>query len=371
MTDNSKPLSIIKKYRISIIAILAFAVAFGCVLAFAGSKGEDEMSSIEVVSSEEAYVSEDVKLKGEGIYIDGCFVAAVASVEEAENALNEVLNARVSDLGISSDAENSFNNKIEIISGEYDDVMFTDSKGVTARLGKLNAFDISPKVTDYEGKILPVKLSVRSVVTYSETVVIEHETKVIYTDSMRDGVKNVLSQGYDGEGEKTYQVVSIDGVETQKETVSLNVTVEPTNEVVRVGTRSYGFSTATIGTFIKPFDGIVTSYAGPRWGRNHAGLDIATADCFGKPIVAASDGMVIRASEYGGYGYCVIIDHGNGVKTLYAHMSAFSVQVGDTVVAGDEIGKIGNTGDSLGPHLHFEVRVNDEIVNPLLFVDYD
>lgn len=370
MIENSKPQSIIKKYRISIIAVLAFAVALCCILACAGNKGGESSVSSEAASSE-TIVSEAAMLNGEGIYIDGSFVAAVASAADAENAISEVLSSRVYALGIDASSENGFINNIEIVSGEYAEDAFTDVKGIVSLLGKKNAFTVSSKVTDYKGDVLPVKLSVRSVATYNETVVIEHDTKTIYTDAMRDGVKNVLTQGYDGEGERTYQVVSVDGVMTSKEIVSLDVTVEPVSEVVRVGTRSNGINVASLGTFVKPYEGIITSYVGPRWGRNHNGLDIWTNDCAGKPAVAAADGVVVRADWYGGFGNCVIVDHGDGVQTLYAHFSSISVEVGDVVSAGDEVGRIGNTGNSKGAHLHFEVHVDGEIVNPLIFVDYE
>lgn len=370
LTENSKPLSIIKKYRISIIAVFAFVVALCCIFAFAGNESEVVSDSLDVSSSENV-VAETTLLSGEGIYIDGYFVAAVASEEEAKNALSDVLSLRAASLGIDVNAENSFNNNIEIISGEYTEEAFTDEIGIFALLGKKKLFSVSSEITDYKGDVLPVNLSVRSVSTYSETVVIEHETKTVYTDALRDGVKNVLCKGYDGEATETYQVVSIDGVTTTKEVISLDVTVEPTNEVVRIGTRSNGMNVASLGTFIKPYDGIVTSYFGARWGRTHGGLDIWSDDCFGKPIVSAFDGIVVRADYYGGYGLCVIVDHGNGVQTLYAHMSAISVKVGDTVSAGDELGKIGNTGVSTGAHLHFEVHVDGEQVNPLIFVDYE
>ena len=145
----------------------------------------------------------------------------------------------------------------------------------------------------------------------------------------------------------------------------------PSDEVIKIGTQSNGITVATLGTFIKPYDGVVTSYIGPRWGRTHNGIDIAGDRCNGKPAYAACDGVVVRADWYGGYGNCVIIDHGNGVQTLYAHLSAISVQVGDVLSAGDEVGKIGSTGNSTGPHLHFEVHVDGEIVNPLIFVNYE
>jgi hypothetical protein len=101
-------------------------------------------------------------------------------------------------------------------------------------------------------------------------------------------------------------------------------------------------------------EGAVTSCFGPRWGRLHAGVDLATAS--GTPIHAAGAGLVVRAGEAGGYGNAVLIDHGNGFLTHYGHMSAIGVTEGQQVTVGQEIGKEGSTGHSTGPHLHFEVH---------------
>ncbi len=366
MTENQKPQNIIKKYRILILAVMAFAVALCCIFAFAGNNGGNSDSSVVSVDSADA----QTLISGEGIYIDGLFIGAVADRADAESALDSVLDFRVASYGIDDGSENSFVNKIEYISGDYAEESFIDSEKLISCLGKVNLLGTVPKVTDYSGKILPITLSVRSVATYTESIVLQHSTKTIYTDAMRDGVKNIVTQGLDGEGEKTYQVISVDGVFSSEEFVSLDVTIAPTDEVVRVGSRSNGKDVASLGTFVKPYDGMITSYFGSRWGRNHDGLDIWTNDCAGKPAYAASNGVVVRADVYGGYGNAVIIDHGNGVKTLYAHLSSISVQVGDTVSAGDEIGRIGNTGASQGAHLHFEVHVDGEKVNPLIFVEY-
>ncbi|HEX5742217.1 MAG TPA: M23 family metallopeptidase [Pilimelia sp.] len=106
----------------------------------------------------------------------------------------------------------------------------------------------------------------------------------------------------------------------------------------------------------------VSSEYGPRWGTQHEGMDFAVAT--GTPIRAAKGGVVKKAAWYGGYGNAVILDHGNGVKTLYGHNSALSVKEGQRVAAGQVIAKAGSTGDSTGPHLHFEVHVKDKPVDP-------
>lgn len=126
--------------------------------------------------------------------------------------------------------------------------------------------------------------------------------------------------------------------------------------------------------FIWPAPGTttITSGVGPRWGTNHNGLDISSGDAYGKPIVAAADGKVTVAYSSGwggGYGIHCYIDHGNGYETRYAHMSALMVSTNQRVKQGDHIGKIGSTGDSTGPHLHFEIRLNGAILDPEDYVN--
>jgi len=98
----------------------------------------------------------------------------------------------------------------------------------------------------------------------------------------------------------------------------------------------------------------------------HAGLDFKAA--LGTPVLAAADGKVIDAGRNGGYGKMVEIDHGNGITTRYAHLSAISVSAADTVRRGDKIGEVGSTGRSTGPHLHYEVRRRGDALDPVRFI---
>ncbi len=118
--------------------------------------------------------------------------------------------------------------------------------------------------------------------------------------------------------------------------------------------------------FIWPLNGGITSYYGERWGRMHTGIDIDGST--GQPIVASKEGTVIMASSYSGYGNTVIIDHGGGVATLYAHMTDFEVRNGQAVSQGEIVGTVGCTGSCTGDHLHFEVRVNGSPRDPLDFL---
>ena len=98
----------------------------------------------------------------------------------------------------------------------------------------------------------------------------------------------------------------------------------------------------------------------------HTGVDFGAP--MGTPIHAAADGTVVFAGPRGGYGNCTIIDHGNSLATLYGHQSVIGVTVGQKVTKGQVIGKVGSTGMSTGPHLHFEVRVNGTPVNPMTYL---
>jgi murein DD-endopeptidase MepM/ murein hydrolase activator NlpD len=105
--------------------------------------------------------------------------------------------------------------------------------------------------------------------------------------------------------------------------------------------------------YVMPTRGVWTSGFGYRWGVLHGGIDIANS--IGTPILAASDGVVIDAGPTAGYGIWVKLRHSDGTVTLYGHLSAVLVNIGERVYAGDQIAKMGNTGNSTGPHLHFEV----------------
>jgi murein DD-endopeptidase MepM/ murein hydrolase activator NlpD len=134
----------------------------------------------------------------------------------------------------------------------------------------------------------------------------------------------------------------------------------------QAGAGSTGTGQPSASGFVWPCEGIVVSGFGVRWGRMHEGIDIACA--YGAPVHAAAAGTVIYAGWMQGYGNLVVLDHGNGISTAYAHASAILVSVGQSVGQGDEVSLVGATGHATGPHLHFEVRVNGVAVDPLSYL---
>jgi peptidoglycan DL-endopeptidase CwlO len=117
------------------------------------------------------------------------------------------------------------------------------------------------------------------------------------------------------------------------------------------------------GSFIWPVNGAFTSPFGMRWGRLHAGVDLAAPS--GTPIRAADGGRVVLLGWTGGYGNYTCIAHGGSLSTCYAHQSGYATSMGASVSQGQVIGYVGNTGNSFGAHLHFEVRINGSPVDPM------
>lgn len=124
----------------------------------------------------------------------------------------------------------------------------------------------------------------------------------------------------------------------------------------------------SLDSYHYPYIGRITSRYGPRRGRAHQGLDISLKT--GDPIYATFDGKVRFSKAAGNYGNLIIIRHNNGLETYYAHLSQRDVEVGDWVVAGQQIGLGGSTGRSTGPHLHFEVRYKGQSFDPERLIDF-
>jgi murein DD-endopeptidase MepM/ murein hydrolase activator NlpD len=111
---------------------------------------------------------------------------------------------------------------------------------------------------------------------------------------------------------------------------------------------------------------VITTLYALRWGSYHSGVDLATG--YGTPIYSTHAGIVRVARWYGGYGYCVIVDVGDGILVYYGHASRLAVTEGQTVKAGQLLSYVGSTGDSTGNHLHYEVRINNSPVDPIAFM---
>lgn len=216
-------------------------------------------------------------------------------------------------------------------------------------------------------------LPVQSYTTVVEVCSIDYTTVSVKSDQLLAGSTKVVKNGEKGSKEVTYKVSYMDGKVAEKVELSSKILSQPVAEEVIVGTKRVIAADkngdAPMCWPVKRVEGsYVSSYVGDQ--RGHNGMDIAAK--IGTPIYAASAGTVVFASsDSSGYGKYIIIDHGNGIKTLYAHCNALFVNVGDTVSEGEHIASVGNTGYSTGFHLHFEVRINDNPVNPVAYIGYN
>lgn len=179
------------------------------------------------------------------------------------------------------------------------------------------------------------------------------------------GESKLVQKGKSGKREVTYAITLENGVEVQKKIVQQKIISEPQNQVVARGERTLLASRGG-GRLAAPIAAGVTSGYGDRHGRFHSGVDFAARH--GSPVAAAESGSVTRAGYHGSYGLCIDISHGGGVVTRYAHLSSLGVKAGQRVERGQFIGRVGSTGNSTGPHLHFEVIVNGSHKNPMLFI---
>ncbi len=341
-----------------------------------------------------------------GVYIDGTLTAVLYSEVQARGVFDDLLKEKLSD---EKNYTASFVQNIEYRQGLYPESciktakelknILLDGKAVTeshiAGSGDTAAsvaqkYNMSEK--DFrelnslseddaleEGKVYSVEekesiLSFKEIRTEVTVQSVEYDRIEIESPALYSGSTRVLLEGKDGFAQVTSFVTYIDGKKTSDTEVSRLTVTDAVSERVQVGTKPLdeAYSNSMGGIFLWPIVGAygINSDYGYRWGKLHAGIDLgmggAAGTSLGKSIIAVAQGTVIVAGVHSSYGYYVIIDHGNGLQTLYAHCLEQSLMVvpGQTVVAGQPIARVGSTGYSTGPHLHFEVRVNGNRVNP-------
>lgn len=226
---------------------------------------------------------------------------------------------------------------------------------------KLGQKIILEKVTPY---LTVVSKGVR---TDTETIPFEVVTKT--NSSLPSGQSQVKQSGSDGKKEVQYAYVQKNDKVVTKSVKDEKVLQEAVSQLIERGpqrgkvTVAYSRGSGSITSGLAwPLRGRITSYYGYRGSDFHTGLDIDGDR--GDPYVASGSGTVVSAGWSGNYGYTILIDHGNGIMTRYAHSSKLLVSAGTSVSKGQTIGLVGSTGRSTGSHLHFEVIINGDNVNP-------
>lgn len=235
----------------------------------------------------------------------------------------------------------------------------------------LNNISSAEKVVPAVSVISPDRLetsdliNVQTVSTVTENCPIPYNCEKITDDDMYEDESIIITNGSDGSKTITSSITAVNGVEIKKTQLSETISAEPVNEVIRIGTKKRPTGIGS-GTFLFPTNGVISSRFGMRWNRLHKGLDIANDT--GTDIRAADEGIVCYSGEMSGYGNIIILDHKNGYKTYYAHCSKLYAKNGSIVGKGDVIAAMGSSGNSTGPHLHFEIRRENTPLDPSDFV---
>jgi len=277
---------------------------------------------------------------------------APAAIEVDIAGLEEALNIELTH-AVTAFAEEGID--IEVFANDY---------GMSAdRLLELNSEleDLSGQelIISHETPLLQIVATREEI--YTEPVFFE--TTYIEDPNMYSTSSRVVTAGADGYNTVTANISYISGREYDRVIMDVENTLEPITQIIAKGTLAPP-------TFIRPFWGRMSSPYGMRrlFGRTamHSGVDFAGP--IGSPIVASSDGVVSFVGTKTGYGLCIDIQHPNGITTRYAHNSKNLVKVGQKVKQGELIARVGNTGRSTGPHVHFEVIVNGRQVNPFNYI---
>ena len=212
-----------------------------------------------------------------------------------------------------------------------------------------------------------------------------YEDYVDYTttyteDSTRyRGSSIIMQEGVEGVDYVTANISYVNGVEVSRKVLTRITMSEPTEEIIALGTKALptnldaSIQEVPVGMLYWPVGGsdggaiseMMYGYGGYV---GHDGIDIAAP--YGTPVYAADSGRVILSKWYGGYGNCIMIQHDNGMVTVYGHASWLHVSVGEYVTQGQQIADVGSTGRSTGNHLHFEVRINDVCMNPINYLPW-
>ncbi len=340
-----------------------------------------------------------------GLYVNGELLGAVKSSADLRYMLQNVLNkAKGGDTSASVD----FAQDVETINGLFPTttimatesmdklingtsqsaVTYTVKEGDTvtsiakanhttiSELNKINSNQLGDNLMP--GDLINLQVAVPTLnvqltknLTYE--VPLSYKTVTIKDDSQYTDYSKVKTDGVNGTQKCVDKVYYVNGVEQKRDVISRTVVVPSTDKVVITGTKKrpkYSGAGVSSGNLMWPVPSLhtITTYFTWRWGSFHTGIDISGGSAYGKTIVAADGGTVVSAGWSSGYGYCVKISHGGGLQTLYGHASKILVSAGQRVSKGQAIALVGSTGNSTGPHCHFEVIKNGTKVNPLSYV---
>jgi len=315
------------------------------------------------VEDEAMFISSDslkkIMLKKFNITVDAFLmksdnrkVTYVVSKNQGKEILNSLKDYYSKRTKLSSIKNTNIENKIS-----YD--------SVKVKIGDLHENPVIIKaLIEYNNKTQKPLITVKVVGNIIKEQTVYATTIIKSSNELKKGVNKVVNKGSDGIKKVTTEVIVLNNNRVSEKLIKAETTKPMQNKEILMGT--YIPTILQVGYLNSPSRGSISSTFGMRWGKMHKGIDIAAN--FGATINAALGGTVTYADWQEGYGKVIKIDNGKGIETTYAHCSAITVKKGEVVKQGKKIGEVGSTGNSTGPHLHFEVRENGEPKNPQKYI---
>ena len=224
--------------------------------------------------------------------------------------------------------------------------------------------EIAKAIIKYNDKSKSPVIAVKVVGKVTKEEIIHPSTIIKSSNKLMSGTNQIQKIGINGIKKVTTEVICVNNNKQSQKVVLEEIKVPVQNKEILVGTNKPAI--VEMANMNTPSRGSISSSFGMRWGKMHKGIDIAAN--LGAAIHAALDGSVIYAGWQEGYGNVIKIDHGKDIETTYAHCSNITVKKGEVVSKGSKIGEVGSTGNSTGPHLHFEVRRKGEPENPAKYI---
>lgn len=326
-----------------------------CKLEEYESKIDEKSSATKVFSSSVNNIF-NINLKGQSIKLFDNTVSLFSSIEDKYTLLEQICNSYVNELGL--DPKNII--EIEVLGVINSNL---DKERVTALRSSGEFSDEVYNATVINDNLEVLKLKVN----LTETSNVEPKIVVEKCDDLFMGESTTI-EGIEGKSVLNKEITYDGLIKVEEKIIDENIIEPSVDTIVKIGTKNPYYS--GVAFLSRPTKGgyLSSLFGEVRATSVHKGIDIAKN--LGESVNAALDGKVIKAGyNSGGYGNLIVLEHENNMKTYYAHLNDIYVNQGDVIKKGDIIGSIGNTGNSTGPHLHFELRVNNEPVDPIKYIE--
>jgi murein DD-endopeptidase MepM/ murein hydrolase activator NlpD len=288
-----------------------------------------------------------IEVEAYALLSDGKEIAIVGNEAEGKQVLDKLREYYLAKSGIAVKESKIKNN-----------ITYSKKKGILSKIQDVDK--IVEAIIDVNSKAKKPIVSVELVGTTETKQTISPPTTITYSDDMPVGQSKVTSSGKEGQKLVVKEIVIENNKIMSSRFISEKVITAAQEKVIVKGKKTAAATSKAL--LASPSRGTISSNFGMRWGKMHEGMDIAAP--VGQPILAALDGTVTFAGWQNGYGNFIKLKHSGGVETAYGHCSKIEVKVGESVEKGEKIGEVGSTGNSTGPHLHFEVLVNGQQKNP-------